>query len=139
MNRRDYPGSTNYTDDNLKDLNEGNVSFMERLGAEVAHLVWFAETQNIPKISADGKSGGFSVMGWSMGNATSMAVLGCPEFVGQAAYTRLEPYLRQLILYGTQSSHILLAVVDLTKSMIQILHSSPLATTGLQRAIMLSQ
>lgn len=77
------------------------MSFMERLGAEVAHLlIWFAETHNVPQISADRKSGGISVMGWSMGSATSMSVLGCPEFVGKEAYTKLEPYFRQLILYG---------------------------------------
>lgn len=116
MNRRDYAGSTKYTDDNLKELNEGNVSFMECLGAEVAHLlIWFAETHSIPKISADRKSGGFSVMGWSMGNATTMAVLGCPEFVGQAAYARLEPYLRQLILYGTHSPPHFARWLDLTE------------------------
>ena len=101
VNRRDYTGSTKYTDDELKDLNEGNVSFIERLGAEVAHLLmWFAETHNIPKVSRDRKSGGFSVMGWSMGIATTMAVLGCPEFVGKEAYAKLEPYFRQFIMYG---------------------------------------
>jgi hypothetical protein len=74
---------------------------MERLGAEVAHLlIWFAETHKVPKIGADGKTGGFSVMGWSMGNATPMAFLGYPEFVGKKAYAKLEPYFRQLILYG---------------------------------------
>jgi hypothetical protein len=109
VNRRDYAGSTKYTDDNLRDLNEGKVCFMERLGAEVAHLlVWFAETHQIPQISADQKSGGFSVMGWSMGNATPMSLLGCPEFVGKEAYTKLEPYFRQLILYGMRRPHILL-------------------------------
>jgi pimeloyl-ACP methyl ester carboxylesterase len=104
VNRRDYAGSTKYTDDNLKDLNDGNVSFMGRLGAEVAHLlIWFAETHKVPKISADRKSGGFAVMGWSMGNATPMAVLGHPEFVGKEAYAKLEPYFRRLILYGMSS------------------------------------
>ena len=102
VNRRDYEGSTKYTDDNLKDLNEGRVSFMERLGAEVAYLlIWLAETQNIPKISADGKTGGFCVMGWSIGNATSMALLGNPAFIGKEAYAKLESYFRRLILYGT--------------------------------------
>jgi len=100
VNRRDYAGSTKYTDDDLKDLNEGNASFMERLGTEVAHLlIWFADTHKVPKVSADRKTGGFSVMGWSMGNATPMALLAYPEFVGREAYAKLEPYFRQLILY----------------------------------------
>lgn len=101
VNRREYAGSTKYTDDDLKDLNEGKVSFMEILAAEVAHLlVWFVETHNIPKASVDHKSGGLSIMGWSMGNTTSMSVFGYPEAVGQEAYVKLEPYLRQFILYG---------------------------------------
>jgi hypothetical protein len=107
VNRRDYAGSTKYTDDNLKDLNEGKASFMERLGAEVGHLlVWFAQTHKIPKISADRKSGGLSLMGWSMGNATSMSLFGYPEFVGKDTYTKLGPYFRQLILYGMFYDHI---------------------------------
>jgi hypothetical protein len=102
VNRREYAGSTKYTHDNLKDLNNGSASFMERLGAEVAHLLnWFAETHRVPKIGADRKSGGFCVMGWSMGSATPMALLGYPEFIGKEAYRKLEPYFRQLILYGT--------------------------------------
>lgn len=101
LNRRDYAGSTKYTDDNLKDLNAGDKAFMERLGLEVAHfLLWFAEKHNIPKISADRKSGGFAVMGWSMGNATPMALLGYPDVVGKQNYEKLEPYFRKLVLYG---------------------------------------
>jgi hypothetical protein len=107
VNRRDYVGSTKYTDDNLKDLNEGKAAFMERLGAEVAHLlIWFAETHKIPKISADGKSGGISVMGWSIGTATPMALLAYPDFIGKDTCAKLEPYFRQLILYGMFSDHI---------------------------------
>jgi len=98
LNRRDYAGSTKYTDDNLKDLNAGDKSFMERLGLEVAHfLLWFADTHKIPKIS--GKSGGFAVMGWSMGNATAMAPLAYPDVIGKETYAKLDPYFRQLVLY----------------------------------------
>jgi len=101
LNRRDYAGSTKYTDENLKDLVAGDKSFMERLALEVKHfLLWFVDTHNIPKISADRKSGGFAVMGWSMGNATAFSLIGYPDVVGNESYQRLEPYLRQLILYG---------------------------------------
>ena len=74
---------------------------MERLGKEVAYLLtWFAETHDIPKISADGKKGGLAVMGWSSGNATPLATFAYPEIVGAEAYKKLEPYYRRLILYG---------------------------------------
>lgn len=74
---------------------------MERLALEVAYfLLWFAEKHEIPKISADRKSGGFAVMGWSMGNATATSVLGHPEVIGTERYQKLEPYFRKLVLYG---------------------------------------
>jgi len=101
LNRRHYAGSTEYTDENIKDLNAGDKSFMERLALEVKHfLLWFVDTHKIPKITADRKSGGFAVMGWSMGCATALSILAYPEVVGNESYQRLEPYLRQLILYG---------------------------------------
>ncbi|KZP26746.1 hypothetical protein FIBSPDRAFT_731663 [Athelia psychrophila] len=104
VNRRDYPGSTPYTDDNLADLNAGKAVFMERLAAEVAHLlVWFSETHDIPKISADGKKGGFAVMGWSAGAATPLSTFAYPEVVGKEAYAKLEPYYRRLIIYDAPS------------------------------------
>jgi len=100
LNRRDYAGSTKYTDDDLKDLNAGDKVFMERLGLEVTHfLLWFAETHQVPKISADRKTGGFAVMGWSMGNATTMASITYSEVIGKETYSKLEPYFRRLILY----------------------------------------
>jgi hypothetical protein len=137
LNRRDYPGSTKYTDDNLNDLNEGKAVFMERLGAEVAHLlVWFADTHKIPKISADGKSGGFCLMGWSMGNATPMALFAYPDFVGIETYAKLEPYVRQLILYGMFSNHIFHRI---QLSIPQTLRSLPSVTTSPQRATTHSQ
>jgi hypothetical protein len=101
VNRRDYDGSTKYSDDDLKDFNEGKMSCLGRLGSEVAHLLlWFAETHEIPKINNSRSSGGFSIMGWSIGAATLLSLLGCPEVVGTETYTKLEPYCRQLILYG---------------------------------------
>ena len=132
VNRRDYSGSTKYTNDNLKDLNEGKAAFMERLGAEVAYLlIWFAETHKILKISADGKSGGFSVMGWSIGTTTPMALLVYPDFVGKDTCAKLEPYFRQLILYGMFSDHI---SDPIQLSIPQTLRCLPLVTISPKRA-----
>jgi hypothetical protein len=110
---------------------------MERLGAEVAHpLIWFAETHKIPQISADGKSGGFSIMGWSMGTVTPMALLAYPDFVGKDTYAKLEPYFRQLILYGMFSDHI----SDPNQlSIPQTLRCFPLVMTSPKRATTPSQ
>ncbi|KDQ57019.1 hypothetical protein JAAARDRAFT_86452, partial [Jaapia argillacea MUCL 33604] len=100
LNRRDYAGSTKYTDEELADLNAGDKAFMERLALEVANfLVWFAETENVPSVTPDRKKGGFSVMGWSMGNATPLAVFGHPEVIPKETLAKLELHFRQLILY----------------------------------------
>jgi hypothetical protein len=74
---------------------------MQCLGLEVANfLMWFAETHKIPVINEDGTAGGFDVLGWSMGNATTLALLAHPEVIGKATYQNLEPYVRRFILYG---------------------------------------
>ncbi len=71
LNRRDYAGSTKYTDEELAELREGKTEFLQRLGSESAYfLAWFIKTNDIPKIGADGKSGGLATIGWSLGTAT---------------------------------------------------------------------
>lgn len=114
INRREYAGSTKYSDEDLKELNAGEKTFMERVGLETARfLLWFAETRQIPKISTDRKTGGLAVMGWSMGVPLSTAVLGYPEVIEEHLYTSLEPYFRRLILYGACSQATLnLVIID---------------------------
>ncbi|KAF9254804.1 hypothetical protein L218DRAFT_831845, partial [Marasmius fiardii PR-910] len=51
-NRRDYPGSTPYTDSELEDLKQGRKAFLDRIGRQVGEfLVRFVENENIPKAS----------------------------------------------------------------------------------------
>jgi len=99
VTRRDYgshdvvdsPGSTPHTDDELEDIKAGRGIFLQRLGLEVANfLLWFAETHKIPMISDDRKSGGISVMGWSLGAVSRQ---------------QLALYFRQGILYSAFIFH----------------------------------
>ncbi|KZT19099.1 hypothetical protein NEOLEDRAFT_1033002, partial [Neolentinus lepideus HHB14362 ss-1] len=100
LNRRDYAGSSRYTDAELEDLSAGKQVFMERIAVDVANfLIWFAEEFKVPAISADGRTGGFALMGWSMGNATPCALFAYPKAVTKERYAKLELYVRQLILY----------------------------------------
>ncbi|KIM92126.1 hypothetical protein PILCRDRAFT_57414 [Piloderma croceum F 1598] len=101
LNRREYSGSSKYTDAEIDDLVSGRKSFFEQLALEVTHfLLWFVQTYNIPRISNNGKSGGLAIMGWSIGSITSLAVLGQPEVIPEASYRTLEHYLREMILFG---------------------------------------
>jgi hypothetical protein len=101
LNRREYSGSTKYTDAEIDDLFSGRKSFFEQLALEMTHfLLWFIQTYNIPCISNNGKSGGLAIMGWSMGSITSLTVLGQPEVIPETSYRTLEHYLREMILFG---------------------------------------
>jgi hypothetical protein len=74
---------------------------MERLGLQVANfLLWLIQTHNIPPIGGDHRSGGLVVMGWSLGNVTSLALLGQPDGVPIEAYQKLKDYLKKVIIYG---------------------------------------
>ncbi|PBK85367.1 hypothetical protein ARMGADRAFT_1018040 [Armillaria gallica] len=100
LNRRHYAGSTKYTDEELAELREGKTEFLQRLGSESAYfLAWFIKTNDIPKISADGKSGGLATIGWSFGTATPLAILSHPEVIPTETYDALGPYFRQMIFY----------------------------------------
>lgn len=102
VNRREYKGSTPYTDVELDELNQGKKVFLERLAKELVHfLVTFGESNNIPKASADRKSGGIALTGWSMANHLTLSLLGHPDAVSSEMYSRLAPYLRHVIMYGT--------------------------------------
>ncbi|KAK0184465.1 hypothetical protein F5146DRAFT_1228636 [Armillaria mellea] len=74
LNRRDYAGST-------------KQEFLQRLGSESAYfLTWFVKTNDIPKIGADGKSGGLATIGWSLGTTTPLAILSHPEVIPKETY-----------------------------------------------------
>ena len=101
MNRRHYSGSTKFTDVEFEELKAAQKSFMERMSRQVINfLLWFSETNKIPQISSDRKTGGIALMGWSFGNAFTISVLGHPEAMPIDSYQKLEPYFRQLIVYG---------------------------------------
>ncbi|KAK0460403.1 uncharacterized protein EV420DRAFT_209411 [Desarmillaria tabescens] len=100
LNRRDYAGSTKYTDEELAELREGKTEFLQRLGSESAYfLAWFVKTHDIPKIGTDGKSGGLATVGWSLGTTTPLSILSHPEVIPSETYDALEPYFRQMIFY----------------------------------------
>ncbi|KAG6915162.1 hypothetical protein DXG01_012957 [Tephrocybe rancida] len=98
-NRRDYPGSTKYSDAEIDDLNNGRKVFLDRLAVQVADfLKQYIEKESIPKISADRKFGGFAIMGWSMGTATAMPLFSDPSLLSPELYSLLEQYVKDLVL-----------------------------------------
>ncbi|KAJ7139235.1 Alpha/Beta hydrolase protein [Mycena epipterygia] len=99
-NRRDYHGSTKYTDDELADMRAGGKDFQDRLAL---HTAWFfqhfIENENTPKVTGDRKAGGFILVGWSSGNAATLALFADSAVIPKPLYETLEPHLRSLVLY----------------------------------------
>ncbi|KAG7087823.1 hypothetical protein E1B28_013762 [Marasmius oreades] len=103
-NRRGYPGSTPYTDLELGDLKQGRKIFMERIGRQLGEfLKQFIKKENIPKATRDRTAGGIALMGWSMGNSSIMALFSDPKLVPHKTYLKLEPYVKDLVLYEPPS------------------------------------
>ncbi|KAG6885274.1 hypothetical protein C0993_003861, partial [Termitomyces sp. T159_Od127] len=99
-NRRGYAGSSQYNPDELDDLEYGRGAFLERLGVQLAHFLrWFIEQHNVPRVSADHKTGGFAIMGWSFGNATAMTLFSHRDLLPSQTYDLLKDYVKNLIIY----------------------------------------
>ncbi|KAL0570732.1 hypothetical protein V5O48_011223 [Marasmius crinis-equi] len=98
-NRRDYPGSTKYTQAELQDLVEGRKIFLDRLGHQLADFILqFVEKEDIPPATSDCTRGGITIMGWSMGTATAMSLFSDPQLLSPGAYAVLEKYVKDLVL-----------------------------------------
>ncbi|KAH8114770.1 hypothetical protein DFH11DRAFT_1593365 [Phellopilus nigrolimitatus] len=104
LNRRDYSGSTPFSDPELDVINgkddNAHRDFLRKRGLEIAHfLVWVISEKEIPHASEDGSSGGLALLGWSQGNVTTLPFLAHLDSYPHEIITTLEPYLRTFILY----------------------------------------
>ena len=115
LNRRDYPGSTPLSDDDLRLLSEDstpedNALFLRLRALELSEfLAWYIRKEAIPptrKLNSGGNVGGMSIVAWSSANNLVLALLGNLEAVPQDARNFLEPYLHTYIHFGT-SQHVL--------------------------------
>ncbi|KXN86988.1 hypothetical protein AN958_09331 [Leucoagaricus sp. SymC.cos] len=99
-NRRDYRGSTKYTDAELDDLKNGRKVFQDRTALLNAQFIeYYIKKENVPHLSADRKTGGFIVMGWSFGVATELALLSDPTTIPKPLYNFIEPYVMSVVIY----------------------------------------
>jgi hypothetical protein len=80
------------------------TKFMQARGLElIAFIDAFIRKYNIHPISPDGKKGGCSVVGWSLGNSVSLAAIGSINAAPNATQARLAKYVRGLIIHGESS------------------------------------
>jgi hypothetical protein len=112
INRRDYPGSTALTEDELgvfsdtsesPEQNVRRADFTRARGLElITFMDLFIQKHNLPPISeVNGKkTGGVALLGWSLGNASTMPAIAEIANVSESTKVRLNAYLRTLIMLG---------------------------------------
>ena len=79
------------------------TTFLQQRGAEMARfLAWFIEKENVPPRSkgAGRAIGGISLLGYSLGNITTLSMLAFASTLDPGLMKKLEPYLRKVIMFG---------------------------------------
>lgn len=103
INRREYPGSTPYGDEELNFLKNNPQAHLDSLAQFISlFLVAFVQEHPIPKANEDGTKGGLVTLGWSTGCSMLVSMLSNPSAVSPQSRTVLEPYLLNIILYGNE-------------------------------------
>ncbi|KAI0040053.1 hypothetical protein FA95DRAFT_1577199 [Auriscalpium vulgare] len=103
VTRRNYPGSSPFTPDELNIMAGGTpaqkTKFMRARGHELARFVdAFMQRHGLPCLSADGRSGGVALMGWSLGCSVVVPTLAHVETLPDAVKARLGANIRAVIL-----------------------------------------
>lgn len=111
VNQRGYPGSSDFTPEELSELNhedpEVRTVAMKGFGLELAvFLTRLIDIHNIPKPSthANRRTGGLSVIVWSLGNMTLLSFLAFGHEYPAEIRSVLEEYLHTAIAYGERKS-----------------------------------
>ena len=102
--RRDYEGSTLFTDEELSQLRGSDktfhLQFLRERGYEVARfLIALADRHELPMKTDTG--GGITLMGWSLGISIMNAFIYFFSTYPKGLQDRLRKYLKSLVAYGT--------------------------------------
>ena len=109
VNRRDYPPSTHLSTQERDALSSGTdnqkAAFLKARGVEFATFVHlFAEQNRLPPVSPDGLTGGFAVLGWSLGCSFALATVAAIDALPAPVQARWRDGMRSLILQGMSTS-----------------------------------
>ncbi|KAI0704536.1 hypothetical protein C8Q76DRAFT_779013 [Earliella scabrosa] len=104
VNRREYPGSTPWSEDEFRILQSGTdaerATFIRDRGVEIATFILrFIEANAIPPTSSDGKAGGILLLGWSLGCTLALSVLANVDALPPAMQDQLSSYLRSYVMF----------------------------------------
>ncbi|KAF8901870.1 Alpha/Beta hydrolase protein [Gymnopilus junonius] len=106
VNRRSYAGSTPFSPEETKvivddaPLLEERANFIQARGHELAlFIALFAQKFELPPLSDDGKTGGSTVYGWSMGSQLAVLMLASVPTLPPTVRSSLASHLRSLVIY----------------------------------------
>jgi len=104
INRRNYPGSTPFTSQELEVVNTGTpgqrAAWLTDRGHEIGTFIAkFIKENNLSPISSGGKSGGSILLGWSVGAGEANATIANADTLPEAERSILSAHLRSFILY----------------------------------------
>ncbi|KAJ3555733.1 hypothetical protein NM688_g2410 [Phlebia brevispora] len=106
VNMRDYPGSSGFSEEELEALGSADPDIQagatRNLGQDIAICLEFlVRTLEIPAITETQgrRNGGIALVGWSMGNMSTLAMLGKAQDLPEETIQFLQAYLRTVVLY----------------------------------------
>ena len=103
LSRRDYPGSTLLSDKEKAVLDSGTdeekAEFLKERGLEVSTFIKCFDEEN-PISPISGATGGFAILGWSLGSSFALAAVANLDSLRTDLQTWWGDHLRALILYG---------------------------------------
>ncbi|KAI0065818.1 alpha/beta-hydrolase [Artomyces pyxidatus] len=120
VNRRDYPGSTPFSTEELAALSSADLEVradaLSKQGVEIGlFLAWLVHTQGIPPVTADAdgtSQGGLALVAWSLAHTPMAAFLAYADALPEDARATLEPCLRAYCIYDAPHTSFGLQTID---------------------------
>ena len=106
LNRRNYPGSTPYSEEEINVLSNGTKEQKDAWHRDRGHEVGMfihklIVKENLPPISADRQTGGIILLGWSIGAGDVNNTIAHTDTLPSEIRTSLASYMRSMIIQGT--------------------------------------
>ncbi|KAG6867682.1 hypothetical protein C0993_012450 [Termitomyces sp. T159_Od127] len=105
LNRRHYPGSTEYSSEELGIVMSGGteeqkVAELQARGIEIATFIDNLILQNnLSPVTQDRKEGGIILLGWSLGSASALAAIASAHALPSETRARLGAHIKSVIIY----------------------------------------